>query len=274
MHEIDVGFDDEVAFSADLDVEDDDLLDVWRSARSLLPDTGRWPVVTTTLTSFSRFPYGTQRGRTDDVDLSPRAICARAQNLTAEDVIARHGGTEWPASHDVVKRELEATERLFGHAPPIGELMDAVGEAPGARVLEKWLFEWERDTDLSPTVELGLDWYTPHPSDGPRLLLLPTPVGWEVPAYLSFHGAEGPGNAERFIAVLRDWNAWFDAELAVHYGTMLGFLVEHPPEFLEEAWGLAWDHEFAASSTRVGISVRHYARALLGRRTWWLHDRP
>lgn len=127
---------------------------------------------------------------------------------------------------------------------------------------------------MSPTVEGRTSWFTPYPTDGVRLLLLPTAVGWEVPAYLSFHGAEGPGGAERLIAVLRDWNAWFDAELAAHYLTMLGFVVENPPETLDAAWGMAWEHEFTAACTRNGVSVRHYARTLLGRPTWFLHDRP
>lgn len=57
-------------------------------------------------------------------------------------------------------------------------------------------------------------------------------------------------------------------------GTMLEFLVERPPRTLDEAWPLAGEHDLLATSTLSSRALRDHARALLGRRTWFLHDRP
>ncbi len=74
----------------------------------------------------------------------------------------------------------------------------------------------------------------------------------------------------------RHWEQRYGAELVAHYGTMLGCFVRNPPNNLSEAFELAKEHyamapyEFYVSS----MSLRDYARGLVGSYSWFLHERP
>jgi hypothetical protein len=120
-----------------------------------------------------------------------------------------------------------------------------------------------------------LEWFEPTDMDV-AVILLPTPHGWHAPAYLSFFGAEGPGGAEKLVAILRLWHDRHGAELLAHYGTMLEFVVDRPPQTIDEAWQLAREQVLIAPCTTAprGVPLRQHARALIGRSTWFLHERP
>jgi hypothetical protein len=118
------------------------------------------------------------------------------------------------------------------------------------------------------------EWFTP--TGATFLLFLPTPGGFEAPAYLSFYGMDGPAGSARLIALLRDWKRQFGAELVAHWGTMLQFIVERPPADADEAWDIAWQHDVIANSLlgQSGVEIRHHAAMLMRERRWFLHERP
>ena len=74
----------------------------------------------------------------------------------------------------------------------------------------------------------------------------------------------------------RRWHDQFGAELVAHYGVMIKFVVRRPPSTLDVAWQLAREQELIAECTTIlpGVPLRHHARALVGRDTWFLFERP
>jgi hypothetical protein len=261
---------DEQAFV--VDVDPNEAMEVWQAARHAVKVTGRWPVLTIEpgilLVSFDGL-------RTDGPTTSAqRWICDRAQDTNTDALVkARAYVVEVRQSDQWVEIELSQTRRYFQSAPTVDDVKAALGSNPTRRVLDRWLFEWERSTGIEPDVDTG------HLTPGinaNRLVLLPTAVPWEIPAYMPFFGTAHEGGAEHLIAMLRRWNEMYEAELVAHHGTVLEFVVGRPPDALEVAWALAWEQELVATCTTglAGVAVRHHARALRGRYAWFLHDRP
>lgn len=252
----------------------DEVLAAWQCARAVLEQTERWPVVGCDVDLFNRFPYDHGAGG----DTSVRGILARADKIDAGEVIADLARADDAGSaYDQLEPfELMCTRQLVGDAPSPDEVRHALGSQLTHSRLDRWLLDWE-EARRPPRSELGahLEWFEPSGMDV-AVVLLPTVNGWHTPAYMSFFGAEGPGGAEKLVAVLRWWSQRYGAELVAHYGTMLEFVVTRPPETLEEAWRLAHEHELIAPCTTLlpGVPLRQHARALVGRSTWFLHERP
>jgi hypothetical protein len=183
-----------------VDIVPPELREAWRELRALVPRLGRWPVAAMAMwdgpfdeRSFSRWLYG-------EGDNSPEAICARARELALEDAVAGPNGRDaqrydamfWDK---LVEYQLDATRRRVGDAPPTEEVA-ALDLRPDMFALERWLFDWEeaRRPTTAPEPGRHADWFEPPEC---TLLLLPTALSEEVPAYLSFFGAEGPGGRPR-----------------------------------------------------------------------------
>lgn len=262
-----------------VDIAPVELREAWSEVRALVPSLARWPVAAMGTwdgpfdeRSFSRWLYGEE-------DNSPQAICARALGLTLEDALTRphlrnaehYYAISW---EDVVAYQVEITRRRVGAAPAVEEVL-ALDLRPDPVALERWLFDWEEAREPTRAAEPGghADWFEPPDC---TLLLLPTSLSEEVPAYLSFYGAEAPGGHERLVALLRSWRERFGAEMVASWGTMLQLRVTAPPQQLNEAFDLAVEHWIAAPPTLAlpGVTIRDHARTLVDRAEWFLHDRP
>lgn len=123
-------------FSVALD-HAEEVLPMWSAARSVLEQTGRWPVLTP--------HYG-----------DPPAQDVHRRRLVSDSAIddARLALSEireerervWPSRPmiDGLEQELEKTRFYFDVAPSRDEVLAIVpADAPPAE-LERWLFEWER----------------------------------------------------------------------------------------------------------------------------------
>lgn len=239
---------------------------------------GRWPVGTCVFArsladSLSRFPF--HHGRDDAAEDSIDDIVDRADAPDPETALGwfPDGADDEPALIDL---EVEATEQVTGVRPSDDEVRAALGDAPTAAALDRWLLGWE---DERPEPKVAVDGHlAPWTPEGlpTAIVLVPTDRSWEVPAYMSFFGAEGPGGAEALIAVLRSWHERFRAELVAHFDVTLELTVARPPTDIEVAWQLAREQETVAPCTTLlpGVSRRHHARALVGRSTWSLFERP
>lgn len=255
----------------------DEVLLAWRCLRDVAAQTGRWPVVVAGWMGpvgpdlFYRAPFDHGVG----ADTSVSGIVARAGAIEPGEAIADLARVDdgWDVSAEL---ELARTRDLVGDAPRPDEVRHALGARPTHAELDQWLLGWEEahgPPSLGPPTHLG--WFEPTGMDV-AVVLLPTAHGWMVPAYISFFGAEGPGGAEKLVAILRSWHGRYGAELVAHFGTMLEFVVSRPPRSLDEAWQLAREQELIAPCTTAlpGVPLRHHARALVGRSTWFLHERP
>ena len=144
--------------------------------------------------------------------------------------------------------------------------------------LEAWLMAWEEAKRPTTIPDPGhhLAWFESFNDDRVALLALPTPTGDDVPLYLNFYEAQSTDRRAALAAVFRGWRQRFGAEVVASWGTMLQFVVRYPPQRLEDAFALAVEQDRVAPSTLPlpGVPIRDHARALLGRRSWFLHSRP
>jgi hypothetical protein len=129
---------------------------------------------------------------------------------------------------------------------------------------------------FGPVDGTHLEWFEPDESIGLALVLLPTPNCWEVPLYLEFFGCE---SSERVALLARTMHAWherYGAEIVAHFGTMMEFGVASPPMTKDEAVAVGAEQSAIAPSTLdlAGVSEVQHARTLIGRDTWFLHERP
>jgi hypothetical protein len=244
-----------------------DLLAEWAAARDLVPVTGRWPVVTTTWAPSpapSEILVGTGR---------KFAGSAGAAEKLAE--LRRKRSRMMLVEADELEAWLAQTRRLCGTAPELGELQAVWEEDTSAHALDRWLLAWEERHRPTTEPRRGdyLEWYAPDDDDC-FLVFVPTAEPAEAVGLFSFHGA-GDFH-DTFPAIVHSWYERYGALPVAHWGTMLQFVVERPPQSLDEAWELAAE-QFAVAYDSFGSpprALREVARALWRRPTWFLHDRP
>jgi len=284
-----------------VEVNSANALDAWHILQNLKTKIGRAPVLLAEFEAgsnwqqsfkhkteiFSRFPYEFElyNSRQTDQEISPGAIITRAATLDLDSVLRSYSEREETYSsteqlQEEIEREVDVTQQNYGTAPTISEVTKALEDKkPTLPQIESFLFHWEnkhvdaRQLEVSADLD-SVDWY--EPNSGMGIILLPTLNNWNALAYISFFGAEGVGEAEKVMTVLQSWQQRFGAELVAHYGTMLQFVVQHPPSTLETAFQLAWEQYMIAPCTLElpGITLREHARVLLQTQRWFLHERP
>ena len=218
------------------EVSGQDVWPWWQQARDALPETGRWPVVSAAF-SGSQWPQ-----------------CVYEAGLIGREEY----GYDAEQGADVSPQAVIARSRAASSAQLIEE---ALVDNPDVFEDE---FDYEGDEYLRGYV----------PAAEPTFVVfLPTRHSWQTLAYMYFWGS---GNAEAHLALLASWEERFEAELVAHYGTMLHFSVGRPPADLSEALGLAREQVAAAPCTTFlpGVGLTAHAKALVGRRRWFLHERP
>ena len=276
---------------------DSDGIEAWKQARALLEHTGRWPVLTIFYVRsgnsnawkdqvvganlFNRFSFK-EEPRDHREDDSPGAIIDAARSLNVSARLAGFDKDDSLTMERFLEMELERTQGRFQTKPIIPDVPSFFAEhAIGTPLdLERWLFQWElsrcpdplslREDDLS-----HLHWFEPI-HEKQALVLIPSPNGWEAPAYMHWFAAQGQRNSQLIVALLREWHEQFGAELVAHFGTMLQFSVARRPQTAEEAFQLAVQQYLIAPCTMAlpDVSVRNHARALLQADRWFLHERP
>jgi len=250
----------------------------WGAARALVDKTMRWPLLYDMRFSglfgsfedrllevaLSRYPFEDESGTA----LPPNAIIEASEQVDVGRYLEQRARDS--EEYDDVDWVFEEIEAELGRRPDPSELDASILYT--AHRADRWAFD--RELEQGNTEERIVERLTEFPPGRPVLLLMPTASGAETLAWSSWYGAEGC-EAET-IAVLRQWNKKFGAELYATYGTMLEFNVKSPPSDPIEAWQLAAEHDLIAPSSLAapGISVRHYAHSLIGCERWHLHERP
>lgn len=261
-----------------VEVDEAELVPVWRAARSLVSKTGRWPMMGN--------PY--PQGRRDDVlsalaetrgsDLAGAAARRREAGRAQLRAMRRARADAWGETADDQRLdyELRKTRRIYGSAPALSEVRRSVDPGDSNETLDCWLMRWEERQPRQPPARTDayLKWFW----DGGPLVFIPARAGAEVFGYLDFWGEQAvPGQIPAGLATIVDyWEAEYDAQLVANWGTMLQFVVDRPPRTLERALALAVEHELVAADTfsLPGVSLREHTRALIDRPAWFLHSRP
>ena len=263
----------------------------WTRARRLVDQTGRWPVVYWTardwddLLIWDRFDRkdfeAADRGSHISGGTSVTELMARAEALDLEALLEEEAAQEWKRkfvdSH--VREALAEVGEKWGRTPPEAEVRQAAVEASDHKLgIERFLLEWELAQGPPPATRLErilagwLDDLMTPPDESSFLLLLPTIRPWEVYAYI-----EGLWNrpSDRLVAAAHRWYERFGAEcIAIWPGSVTQLHVERPPADVWTAWELARQHYLLAPDTVNEISLRDYARALVGAQYWELASRP
>lgn len=120
-----------------------------------------------------------------------------------------------------------------------------------------------------------LGWFVPERQET-AIAFLPTTAAEEAVAYAGLFPWDRVEELAALVTLARGWHERYGAELVAGWGTMLQFVVERPPADVEAARELAFEQLVVASDTIMlpGVLPDAHARALVGRRTWFLHSRP
>jgi hypothetical protein len=242
------------------DVAPTDILKSWRAAPSAVPVTGRWPV----LTGVGELYHEPEP---DEVAALERA--ARAVDPWS---IYPNWGDDPVGSDD-----------LRWHVWDVGGV-DLLARAaqelplPTTRLaVERWVWETiladpvlaEAGDSIAASYVGTRTWYTPAEV---QLVLLPTPVQWLAPAWISYFGAARPDGQAGLAAAIRQWEHSWSAELVACWATMLQFVVNRPPAPGPGAWQLA--KQLKAVGGNLDMPPWQLALAVTRSNAWFLHDRP
>lgn len=246
---------------------------------SFVPAEGSWADAMLGAGLLDRFSFDIEAGRKDT---SAAAILERASKLDAKAAVAALASDrfdrldrDWDAHID---EELAACRERFGVAPPRAPLLALASEGHPELALEQRLLQWQRQQGLEAPEAIGshLTWFEP-PGFPTALLLLPIARPADALAHVHWFGAGSQGNdSATMVALLRAWEHAYGATLVAHFGTILHFEVERPPMSLSAAWEPAFQQVTVAECTTVlsGVPLRDHAASLVGRKTWFLHERP
>lgn len=269
-------------------------LEAWSLLRSNIAQTGRWPVLTmlhadrsaTWQTQveqsdlFSRFGFDQENGAGRKGD-SPAAVVQASAGLDVAQSLAEIPQDESITTEEYLEVAADDTLRGFGTTPQTGDALGFLIENRLYSVedIERWFFAWEIATfpnalELPVTGLAHLQWFEPR-TEIQALVLMPSERGWEVPAYMNWYGSSRT-SSQFVVALLKEWNERYGAELVAHFGTMLQLCTTRRPDTWEEAFHLAWQQHMIAPCTTLlpGVSIRDHARALMHTNQWFLHERP
>ena len=256
----------EQIFSAPIDT--DRVFSSWEIAHQYLAKTGRWPIIVEPWGDLeeyvNRFPYELEQLGKE----SPRQLIDSAREVDLSSLLQAWLTEQEEPAQDWWQTEVPLTRQSFGLTPPA----EVYAHCKTHWELDRALLEWEEEQEASfdtTKMHIHIDWFE---ASKPHLFLLPTPHSWATLAYVPWYEQRTVPT----MALLKDWEERFGAQLVCHYSTMLQFRVSKPPQNLEEAWTLAQEQVCVAPCTTAlpGVSLRDHARALVGHGSWFLHERP
>lgn len=199
---------------------------------------------------------------------APSAIVAASGHVSYKDAIHDYLSRIRVTGRDIAW-EIERLTEMYGIGPTQETLELAILDetTPPAVAYRRAAFEWERARGIRPPFNRPVSWY--EPEEPMALVLLPVEYPEHVLAYFHWWGSSVLGSPAT-IALLASWRERFGARLACHFGTMLQFYVDRPPQDEDAAFALAVELETVAPSNCMGEIAWH----LLDTNRWFLHNRP
>lgn len=163
------------------------------------------------------------------------------------------------------------------------DILAAAAELTFPADLQKWSGAYQADDlgapvgDWPPKADAG----TPGPSvaidivsgkfhDRVHILLVPTKLGWEVPAYLRWGDWNACPPPEYHVAALRSWHSDFAAELVGINGDTIDLRAATGPKTRESAMKLAREqYGYCPDIIDQGVGTISALAATLMRSEWW-----
>lgn len=215
-------------------------LDAWKKMRSVSPQTGYWPAVLGTPDEF--------RNREDDwpTDEQVRETLAYADTI---------GVPAWFTSRHQERLD-EFLEYSEGEDP--SRFFAAIGD-------------WPEGVRPSISFHTAFDVLSRKPHPEVIVALVPTEVGWQVPAYLGFGSWNECPEPALHCAVFKFWQERHGAQIAVITHDVVEAVVEHPPTTREDALVVAQEqYEYCADIVEQGTeTISRLAASLLNAPLWF-----
>lgn len=199
---------DSVAFV--ISVPGEEALSAWASARSILPATGRYPVIVGGPVSY---------GGENDIEFE--------QTLSAAEYLVDDEMSLTSVLRDA--EDIRPTDWFVDRATYLGiadPVLEATTPLPD--------YQWAKDQ-----FSAGLEVVSNEPLPFVEIALLPTSASWEVPAYLLWGGWNDNPLPSEHVAVLRHWAENYDAHVVAVTGDVIEFTVASPPTDENSAIDLA-----------------------------------
>lgn len=119
-------------------------------------------------------------------------------------------------------------------------------------------------------LSVALDMMTGKPLARAHILLLPARTGAEAPAWLRWGGWNECPMPAHHVAILRDWNRRYGAELVGMSGDVLNLRVTRRPKTREEALLLAREqYEYCVDIVDQGVGSLAALASALMEQDWW-----
>lgn len=209
-------------------------VDLWRRLRSAAGEIGYWPVIL---------------GRDEDIEQhreSCNVMSEAAGRGSVMDIVAAG------AKVDIVEWLTERAALDPQGPPPLSGQWPSEEEPPS----HQFTLPMNPDDDTPlPRVHIGL---------------IPTVIGWQVPAFLRFGGWNHCPSPEHHVAMLRYWRGLYGAEIVGLGGDVLEVAISRPPTDRTAALRLARE-QYVYCSDIVRLSshtLEGRAASLLGTTVW------
>lgn len=239
-------------------VSTETLPNLWDTARSLVEESGYWPMVL---------------GDEEEVE-HHRQNCEYSNRvyLPPDDPDAEMDARDEPSPQEILIR---------AQGTDAAQWLQAIRELRGVLEEEDW--EWEADDEDLPGEESHLyddlakeespadefstfqDWKW-HSVTITYLGFIPTRRSHEVPAFLRYGGWNCCPHPQEHVVLLERWEQVYGAEIVVVRPDVIEMRVGRPPQSREAALPLA-EEQFAYCPTEGTLSI--LATTLVGRRTWF-----
>ena len=198
-------------------VPGDSAIDAWRSARSLVGLTGRYPVIVG-----------------GPVDYGGDIATEFEQTLQSAEYLVGDGLTVESSAADADAVDLEAWFEARAEYLVVDD-----SELRASTPLPD--YPWAKDRFTSAT-----DVLSEEPLPFVEIALLPTPHSWEAPAFLLWGGWNDVPSPGELVAIFRRWSRTYGAEVVAMTGAVVEMTVPEPPATERDAIDLAREHFLVA----------------------------
>jgi len=202
---------DSVAFI--ITVPGESAIESWTSARNLVVETGRYPVIVG-----GSVDYGGDITSEFEQTLESAEYMVQ-DGLTAESVLAAATAVDADRWFDSRSDYLELGSADLAASTPLPD------------------YDYPKDQFIT-----GTDILSGKPRHDIEIALLPTAHGWEAPAYLMWGGWNDVPPPDELVAIFKRWSTTFGADVVSMTGDVVEMSVASPPTEDATAIALAREH--------------------------------
>ena len=198
-------------------VPGDSAIETWASARDLVTQTGRYPVIVG-----GPVEYGSGLTSEFEQTLESAEYLVQA-GVTTESVLADASAIDTDRWFQSRTDSLEITAADLAASAPLPE------------------YDYPKDEFIT-----GTDILTGAPRADIEVALLPTANGWEAPAYLLWGGWNDVPQPDELVAIFKRWSTFYGADVVSMTGDVVEMKVTSPPTEDATAIALAREHFLVA----------------------------